>query len=231
MATNYGSDWEIKNTGKTCTATGREFKDKEEVFSRLLFTEEGYNREDYSLDQWTDELKKTSVSSWKSVYLAPPPKHEEAFDKNDAESLLRHLMEKKNPDDKNTIYVLALMLERKRQMAEKGVDVQDSGEKVRIYEHKATGDTFIIPDPGLNLNELEDVQLEVAIALGWRPPNTEEEGEAPAEPAENDAAKTESAKEGEVPAEPEAEVPNDDDEEEDEDEFDDEAEDEFDEEE
>jgi len=35
-----------------------------------------------------------------------------------------------------------------------------------IYEHNATGDVFIVPDPQLRLDELENVQGEVAQLLG-----------------------------------------------------------------
>src|SRR3989442_7043382 len=35
----------------------------------------------------------------------------------------------------------------------------------RSYEHGATGDVFIVPDPGLRLDELENVQNEVAQLL------------------------------------------------------------------
>jgi hypothetical protein len=34
-----------------------------------------------------------------------------------------------------------------------------------IYEHGATGDVFIVPDPQLRLDELENVQNEVANLL------------------------------------------------------------------
>jgi len=34
-----------------------------------------------------------------------------------------------------------------------------------IYEHGATGDVFIVPDPQLRLDELENVQNEVADLL------------------------------------------------------------------
>jgi len=45
----------------------------------------------------------------------------------------------------------------KTENAEKG--------RLLIYEHGATGDVFIVPDPGLRLDELEHVQNEVAQLL------------------------------------------------------------------
>jgi hypothetical protein len=34
-----------------------------------------------------------------------------------------------------------------------------------VYEHGETGDVFLVPDPGLRLDELESVQNEVANLL------------------------------------------------------------------
>jgi hypothetical protein len=53
------------------------------------------------------------------------------------------------------------MLERKRVLRQVKTEKTESG-CVLIYEHRATGDVFIVPDPGLRLDELEAVQNEVA---------------------------------------------------------------------
>ena len=38
-----------------------------------------------------------------------------------------------------------------------------------MYEHRHTGDVFLIPDPELKLAELEKVQEEVVLMLGGKP--------------------------------------------------------------
>jgi hypothetical protein len=58
------------------------------------------------------------------------------------------------------------MLERKRILAERDVQLRPDGLKVRIYEHKKTGEIFTIPDPGLRLDEVAAVQEEVNELLG-----------------------------------------------------------------
>ena len=63
------------------------------------------------------------------------------------------------------------MLERKRILAEKDVQKHDDGSKVIVYEHKKTGETFVIPDPGLHLDQLEHVQIEVVQMLGMKQPS------------------------------------------------------------
>jgi len=64
------------------------------------------------------------------------------------------------------MYILAIMLERKRILAEKDIQKREDGTKVIVYEHKKTGEVFLIPDPGLQLDQLEHVQIEVVDLLG-----------------------------------------------------------------
>ncbi len=56
------------------------------------------------------------------------------------------------------------MLERKRVLKQMKTDYNANG-RVLIYQHGATGDVFIVSDPQLRLDELENVQNEVAQLL------------------------------------------------------------------
>ena len=77
------------------------------------------------------------------------------------------------------------MLERKRVLKVKD-QLKDKGERIFIYEISKTGDIFTIPDPNLKMEQLEQVQTEVAALLEyglpekgvpWPPKRTEPEGE------------------------------------------------------
>ena len=63
------------------------------------------------------------------------------------------------------------MLERKRLLKVKEQLVRE-GRRVFVYEHPKSGDLFTIADPGLQLNQLESVQRDVAALLehGLNPP-------------------------------------------------------------
>ena len=172
-------EWEIKMCGKVCRATQQPFADKQPIFSRLFFGPEGYVREDYSLEGWNEEARKSAVSFWKSVYHAPAPPTHEPLKKETAEAMLRQFMTKEDFSRKNAIYILAIMLERKRILVERDVQIREDGSKVRIYEHKLTGELFTIPDPGLRLDELEGVQAEVHELLGIGPKKPAPEPTAP----------------------------------------------------
>jgi hypothetical protein len=85
------------------------------------------------------------------------------------------------------------MLERKRILKVKEQIVRD-GQRVFIYEQPKTGDIFTIADPNLHLDQLEEVQRDVAMLLeqGLNPPPVT--GGTPASVVEAiPAAETESA--------------------------------------
>lgn len=166
------SEWNIRACADQCTACGKKFADREPLMSRLQFAEEGYLREDFCSACWAARPTGTGVevSSWAATWLAPAPKAPEALKKETAESLLRELMELEDPGRVNVIFILAVMLERRRILAEKEVQVQPDGRKIRVYEHKKTGESFVVPDPQLKLREIESVQREVMELLGIPPP-------------------------------------------------------------
>jgi hypothetical protein len=187
-------DWDIKPLGKVCSGCGVAFADGQPCYSALSFGETGYTREDHCEGCWPKRLAAGGppYSTWRSVFRLPPPPAEEPLRKETAETLLRRLIELEDERHRNVIYILAVMLERKRILAERDVQTRDDGVLIRVYEHKKTGDTFLIPDPRLLLNELDEVQQQVIEMLGKAEPQAKEAGTEPAsakqEPADATAA-------------------------------------------
>jgi hypothetical protein len=159
--------------------------DGTDIVSRLIRGPEGYEREDYAASAWNESLREQAVSVWKRVYLAPPAAPAEPLKKETVESLLRQVIDLDQPEDTGLIFILAVMLERKRILVERDVDVRDDGQTVRVYEHRGTQETFLIRDPQLKLVELQDLQLRVEQKLGIERP-----------PAPEDPAPTESSPSG-----------------------------------
>ena len=167
------SEWNIRTCADQCTACQKKFTDREALMSRLCFTPDGYVREDFCTPCWQAKNAEArgAVSAWAATWLAPEKKASaEAMKKETAESMLRELMETDDTSRGNVIFILAVMLERRRILIEKEVQVQPDGRKIRVYEHKQTGEVFVVPDPGLRLKEIESVQLEVMELLGIPPP-------------------------------------------------------------
>ena len=165
-------EWNIRSCADQCAACQRKFADHETLMSRLRFTPDGYVREDFCSACWPARSAGAiaEVSAWAATWLAPEKKTSEPLKKETAESLLRELMEMEDSSRRNVIFILAVMLERRRILVEKEVQVQPDGQKIRVYEHKQTGESFVVPDPQLRLKEIESVQMEVMELLGIPPP-------------------------------------------------------------
>lgn len=165
-------EWNIRTCADQCCACGRRFADRERLMSRLRFAADGYLRDDFCTGCWPGRKPDggAEVSAWSAAWLAPAPKAPEALKKETAESLLREMMETDDPGRRNVIFILAVMLERRRILVEKEVQVHPDGRKIRVYEHKQTGESFVVPDPQLRLLEIEGVQREVMELLGIPPP-------------------------------------------------------------
>jgi hypothetical protein len=157
------SEWAIKQRADKCAVTGRAFEPGEYFYTLLFHDADGYRREDLSEQAWSNRNENIQpFSFWKTRY-EPLPQTTEPLAKENAEQLFRRLVASEKPPA-NACYVLAAMLERKRVLKQIKTEKAASG-RVLIYEHSATADAFIVPDPGLRLDELENVQNEVAQLL------------------------------------------------------------------
>jgi len=157
------NDWAIKERADACAATQRAFEPGEYFYTLLFRDAEGFRREDLSEDAWKNRNENIQpFSFWRTKYQ-PLPVESEPLAKENAEQLFRRLIASENPPA-NACYVLAAMLERKKVVKQVKTETAEKG-RLLIYEHGATGDVFIVPDPGLKLDELESVQNEVAQLL------------------------------------------------------------------
>jgi hypothetical protein len=157
------NDWAIKTRADACAATRRPFEPGEYFYTLLFRDAEDFRREELSEEGWTKRNENIQpFSFWKTRY-EPLPENPEPLAKENAEQLFRRLIASENPPA-NACYVLAAMLERKRVLKQVKTENVEKG-RLLIYEHGVTGDVFIVPDPGLRLDELESVQNEVAQLL------------------------------------------------------------------
>ncbi len=164
------NDWNIQSRAHQCQACGRSFVQKQVYHTLLLDEKQDYLRLDVCEPCWSSQHsegardRKGFVSHWQGVYEVPPATSPDPIQKETAESLLRKLVAQNDPRYAAAAYILAVMLERKRLLKIKE-QIQEQGRRVFIYEHPASGDVFTIPDPRLQLNQLEQVQRDVADLL------------------------------------------------------------------
>lgn len=158
------TEWAIKHRSDACTATQRPFAPGEYLYTLLFRDNGGFRREDLTEEAWATRNENIQpFSFWKTRYEPAPPAPPEPLAKENAEDLFRRLISSDNPPA-NAIYVLAVMLERKRVLKQIKSEDSERG-RLLVYEHVRSGDVFIVPDPKLRLDELEAVQNEVANLL------------------------------------------------------------------
>lgn len=182
-------EWEIRARAELCARCEKPFADGEAFMARLTYGENGYQRADYCMECWAIVATEPALSIWQSTFRLPPPPPPETVKRETAESLLRKLVADDQPEHRNTIYILAVMLERRRLLIERDVITREDGMKVRIYEYRKTNETFVIPDPELKLAELTHVQEEVVAMLGGNEESakaTDAQATSPEQPAEKE---------------------------------------------
>ena len=167
MAIN--ENWNIRSRAHVCAHTAQPFTDGE-VFMTVLMEDAKSGellRRDYSLAGWAEVEPKLgpSISVWRSEYEAVKPEaRPEITEKESAEALLRRLCGEDSILTENTRYILAVMLERKKQLKQTGTrETEDA--TFLVYEHVKSGEVYIIRDPELKLAQIEEVQQEVSRML------------------------------------------------------------------
>ena len=160
-------DWTIQSRSHQCSATARPFAEGEYVHTLLFDEVTGYRREDLCEEAFQARPADAPApfSHWRMKYEPPAPPPPEALGKQTAEDLLRRYMDENTPQHTNARYLLAVMLERKRLLKEVEVKKGDDGRLTRIYEHPKTGEVFVVPDPGLRLDQLAALQVELSALL------------------------------------------------------------------
>ncbi len=191
-------DWNLRSRARACMKCGRPFAEKETVRSGVvpfesplvaeLFAEKlaeeaaaaaagqpvkahpEYVRLDFCEDCRGSLPDPGWISVWKSPYAPPEAAPEDPLRKATPETLLRSLLEGDDAADRAApIYLLAVLLERKRILVERAIRPAPDGTLVHIYEHRRSGDILLVADPRLEDAEIPGVQAEIERLLGLRP--------------------------------------------------------------
>ncbi len=197
------SDWNIQSRGHQCHLCEQAFEDGAGYHTVLAHENHEYLRRDICHACWEQQgegaaERKGFISHWQGTYEAPPEAPPDAIQKATAESLLRKLLETGDTRWREASYILAVMLERKRILKVKE-QLREEGGRVFVYEQPKSGDLFTIPDPDLKMEELEQVQIEVAALLEHGlPVDGKEWPPLPAEPTEPEAETSETTEPAET---------------------------------
>ena len=163
------NEWNIQSRAHACEACAQPFADQQPYHTLLLELAPELRRSDICDPCWQKQFagdassRNGFISHWQGIFEVPPPVVD-AIQKETAETVLRKLVEQNDPRFAPAAYILAVMLERKRLLKVKEQITRD-GQRIFIYEQPKTGDIFAIADPNLHLDQLEQVQRDVAMLL------------------------------------------------------------------
>lgn len=163
-------NWNIQTRSRLCSRCQAGFLEKQAYHTTLFIQSDGSCwREDVCMNCKTNapssEDKGRFVSQWQGVFQPVVPSlPNKVLERDEVEEVLRKIVELNDPRYVNVMYILSVMLERKRVLKAKDVHYKND-RRFTIYEHSKTGDVFAIVDPRLDINQLEDVQREVCDIL------------------------------------------------------------------
>ena len=161
--------WHVRSRSRECAVAQRPFVDGEIIVTALFPDPEssGYLRRDYCVDGWTNyqETGSKPFSFWRTTYTAVQNNDAAiAAERLSSEEILQRLVEEDEDHTENARFILAVMLERQKLLRETDSQRTPSG-ILRVYEHRKTGEVFIVKDPDIPLSQIEAVQNEVFILL------------------------------------------------------------------
>ena len=161
----YADTWHVRSRSRECSSTQRPFMDGEVIVTALYLDPESseYVRKDIGLDAWKSQQvgAEKPFSFWKTTFSAPVGNESsDSVQKLSPEEILHRLVEEDEDHTENTRYILAVMLERRKILRETDSQPTPNG-ILRVYEHKKTGEVFLIRDPNIALAEIESLQKEV----------------------------------------------------------------------
>lgn len=187
--------WHVRSRSRECASTQRAFIDGETIVTALFPDPEssGYVRRDFCLDAWQNapEDAEKPFSFWKTTFSGPVTTgNVDPIERLSPEEILVRLVEEDEDHTENTRYILAVMLERQKILRETDSQRTPNG-ILRVYEHRKTGEVYLIRDPDIPLSQVESVQNEVFVLLennGRMPEPAIEETPAEATPEEAPAS-------------------------------------------
>ncbi len=174
--------WKINAPARECAVTGKAFA-PEEDFTSFLFSDDSAEGEmrrvdvsEEALEDYDREHGDAAFSQWKSRYkrgvAAADEDSAEAATQaegEDAEEALRRLCEEDEAHTRHSRYVLAVFLERKKRLKQvdrRKPDPAADSDPLIIYEHRKTGEVFVISEPEMDMEQLEAARQNLADYLG-----------------------------------------------------------------
>ena len=157
--------YQIQGPGRQCASTGRELSAGEAFYSVLLDQAGQFVRKDYSVAAWSGPPAGV-VAYWRGRIATDGRPQRPAINDELLLDCFHHLIDAKEPGQRNFRYVVALLLMRRKRLKFEDVRKRD-GEECLCLKDAKSGVRYEVPDPRLSAAEMVTVQDEVFRVLGW----------------------------------------------------------------
>jgi len=194
------ADYKLGRRAPECAATGKPFAEGEEIISAVFHGEEGFERRDYSVAGFE------GVSDYHSYWRAHVPvtvEDERRLDYDLALEFFNRLRGDESEEHAALVYLLALLLGRKRRVKLKGFGRGKGGEILNVVVRGDEEDEALeLPVPSMREGDADRLQADLNRLFGIEVPEPEAEARAEGELESEPELKSEP--EGEAGSTPDA---------------------------
>jgi hypothetical protein len=149
------AEWEIRKTLGQCAGTGEDFAVGQEYFAALVECEEGFERQDFSVEFW-QENEPQVYCFWKTKMVDPEHKKKLFIDDEMLMSFFERLGEETDTEKVNFRFVLTLVLMRKRKLKYLSDAIRD-GQEIWHMRVAGQGREVTVVNPNLSEDQIENL--------------------------------------------------------------------------
>ncbi len=152
-------DWQVAKSRHVCEVTGRELAVGEEYFSALKEDGDGFSRLDCSIDAWDRIDQDELFSFWRTRVQARTEENPRRL-RIDVEAFytfFRNLVDSEEERHQVFLYLVALILTRKRALRLDEIEKTPDGDYLMLYDRRADARVRVFC-PEVSDNELQAAQ-------------------------------------------------------------------------
>ena len=170
------AEYKISGRAKECAASGTPFEEGQTIVSAIYLEDEGFVRRDYADSAFPGP--ENAFSTWRFT-IPVTVEEERKLDFDLASQFLEKLIRNADPDQEALVYVLTLLLSRKRRVKILATAALPDGEMLTVRIRGPEEDVEVpVRAPRLNAEDVARLQTQVAELFGFAEPEPESESES-----------------------------------------------------
>jgi len=160
-------NWEIRSRNRNCSGCQAPFRVGQIYHCLLDFGGDEPRREDFCQRCWEEKALSTKKKGrdrayWRATFKKLyQPVEDERIKKDMVQRLFEKYIRSELPEHVNLCYILALLQERKKIFIPRKRTRDHRGDEVVVYERRDSGETYMVRDPGLSLDQAEAVEKQI----------------------------------------------------------------------